>query len=93
MIKDFAKWFFGVVMQLHSFIILFGAVALLFETINLAHANDLMQRYEMVAGCLVLGVVLWVLARKLKKSSKFKPDWQSLIAMLGSVRVFWFIRF
>ncbi|HHR0797902.1 TPA: hypothetical protein ACS26F_003169 [Serratia marcescens] len=93
MLKDFAKWFFGVVMQLHAFIILFGAVALFFETINLTRSNDLMQRYEMVAGCLVLGVVLWVLARKLKKSSKFKPDWQSLIAMLGSVRVFWFIRF
>ncbi|MDG9967515.1 hypothetical protein N7638_05685 [Achromobacter mucicolens] len=93
MFKDFVKWFFGVVIYLYSFLFLFGAIGLFIETINLAHANDLMQRYEMVAGCLVLGVVLWVLARKLKKSSKFKPDWQSLIAMLGSVRVFWFIRF
>ena len=93
MFKEFVKWFFGVVIYLNSFIILFGAVALFFETINTVHANDLTQRYEMVAGCLALGVVLWAVARKLKKSSKFKPDWQSLIAMLGSVRVFWFIRF
>ncbi len=93
MFKDFAKWFVGVVLYLHSFIILFGAVALFFETINTAHASDLMQRYEMVAGCLALGVVLWVVARKLKRSSKFKPNWHNLFVMLGSVRVFWFIRF
>ncbi|WP_428147066.1 hypothetical protein [Delftia acidovorans] len=93
MFKDFVKWFFGVVIYLYSFLFLFGAIGLFIETINLVHANDLTQRYEMVAGCLALGVVLWAVARKLKRSSNFKPNWHNLFAMLGSVRVFWFIRF
>ncbi|MFZ6753832.1 hypothetical protein ACO0KY_10715 [Undibacterium sp. Dicai25W] len=93
MFKEWLKWFVSIWFYLYAVIILVAGVGLTIETINTVHAPDLVQRWEMVAGSLTLGFVLWILAKKLKRSSKFKPNWQNLFTMLGSVRVFWFIRF
>ena len=93
MFKEWLKWFVAMWLYLYAFIILVAGAGLTIETVNTVHAPDLVQQWKMVAGSLALGFVLWILAKKLKQSSKFKPNLQNLLAMLGSVRVIWFIRF